>query len=233
MRKSLLIAGISLLLFGGCGSNEVKNDGLKMTSVYSPTQSFALDRSSSANVKVVKSVSITRGRAVDLVLSKDKRYLYVATGEGGFETFDVSLPSSPKRIGYTDVPTYINRVELKNDILYASNVYQTTGYIESIIAYDVRNPYNSRYIGSRDARFTTPHYHTKKGAYIYELDNEGLVIFHKASNGQISLVKRVYLGDYAYALAVKDNYIYVANGLDGIAVIKTDFNVSQGRFLVK
>ncbi len=227
MRKYLLVL-IGLALFIGCGGETTARVGvtLKNTSSNYKTQS-ARD----VKLDIIGSIPISSGRALDIVISKDGRFAYVATGEG-VEIFDISSPESPSRVYDRDLDDFINRVEVIDGILYA--VYEPRngeGYY-TVNAFDVDNSYYPRYLGRREGRYGTPHYHIKRDHYYYELNNEGLEIYALSNSHVAKRVGRVYLGDYAYALALKGRYIFVANGLDGVTIIRSSIGYgSVGRFI--
>lgn len=227
--KFLLYISTLPLIYLGCGSIEVSNDGARMSST-----NYSLDRTTShytsrAKIELIKHFT-THGTAVDIALSSNGNVAYIASGEGGLEVIDISNPYSPKYIISYDLFEYTNYVEVIDDIVYAAYITENTRPYMDIKAYDISNPYSPKYIGSNVKRSTVAHYQAKKDGVMVQTDDEGIAIYKQ--NGRTYQRAGSYsLGDHAYAVALARGYIFVANGRDGLSILKTDAYGSSGRFI--
>ncbi len=226
--KTYLLALFGLSLLIGCGGETTARGDLVLKSTSS---TFATTSTKDHKIEVIGNIPVSSGRALDVVLSKDKNYAYIATGDG-VEIVDISSPDLPHRVYYKKLDDFINRVEVIDGVLYAVYEPQNGEGYYSVNAFDVDNNYYPRYLGKREGRYGTPHYHIRRGGYYYELDNEGLGIYTLSNGALENRVGRIDLGDHAYALALKGRYILVANGFYGVIIIKSDIgNSSTGRMI--
>jgi hypothetical protein len=230
MKKIYILSTVAIsLLYVGCGSAEVRNDGKIMSSLnvgnYSTQTGYVRD----VDTRRVSNFT-TEGTAVDIALSKNGNIAYLASGDGGLEVIDVSDPENPRYIKSYDLFEYTNYVEVKDDIVYAAYVTENTRPYMDIKAFDISNPYNPVYIGSNDYRSSVAHYRVKSNNYMIETNDDGIAIFQ--ADGRSYVKAGSYnLGDHAYAVAVKNNYIFVANGRDGLTILRSNIGGSSGRFI--
>ena len=213
IKNSLLV--VLVVLFSGCGGDSVR-DGSQ-----GPTANSYARISSSAyhadiKVEAVKRFN-TEGVAVDITLSEDGSIAYIASGSGGLEVIDVRDPEHPHLIYSYDLPEYVNYVEVEDGMVYVAYVPEGLQSYYRIHAFDVYDPYNPYYIGSADGQSGVGHSSVSSGDYYYEVNGEGLEIFSGAQK-----VGSYYLHDSAYALALHDNYIFIANGREGLTILKTN-----------
>ncbi len=216
---------LTALAYIGCGSIEVSSDKrvLKSTSEY--------DRGSfrTSQIELIKNYTL-EGTAVDIALSKDKNVAYIASGEGGLEIVDISNPYAPKYIDSVDLVEYANYVKVIDDRVYVGYITENTRPYMDLKVFDINNPYYPKYIGTNQNRSTVAHYRAKRGDILVETNDEGVAIY-RANGDHYSLSGEYSLGDHAYAVALKGNYILVANGRDGLTILRSDIGGNSGRFI--
>ncbi len=222
IKNSLLLAFV--LLVSGCGGDSVRDgsQGPSSTASIRTNSTFSTSRID-VNVEGVKRFNV-EGVAVDIALSEDGRIAYIATGDAGLEVVDVSTPEYPYLIFRDDLPEYANFVEVHDGVVYVGYVPEGLGSQYSMRAYDVQNPYRPYYIGSRQGKSGVAHSEATSGAYYYEVGQEGLGIYRYEDARSVRKVASYYLHDTAYALALHNNYIFVANGRVGLSILKTNIN---------
>ena len=198
-----------VVLFSGCGSDNERDgsQGPSLSSSYS---------SSSVQIESVKRFN-TEGVAVDIALSEDGRIVYIASGDGGLEVIDVSSPEYPHLIYSYDLPEYVNYVEVEDGVVYVAYVPEGLQSYSSVHTFDVYYPYNPYYIGSSQGNSGVGHSSVVHGDYYYEVNSKGLELFRSYDK-----VGSYYLHDSAYALALHNNYIFIANGRVGLTILKTN-----------
>ena len=228
IKHSLLVALV--LVLSGCGGDSVRDGSRGPTSSSSIRMTSSTFSNSSVDVQIesLKRFNV-EGVAVDIALSEDGRIAYVATGDAGLEVIDISTPEYPKFIFRDDLPEYANFVEVKDGVVYVGYVPEGLASQYSMRAYDVQNPYRPYYIGSSQGRSGVAHSEATQGAYYYEVNQEGLEIYHYEDARSVRKVASYYLHDTAYALALHDNYVYVANGRVGLSILKTNINGIVGQ----
>ncbi len=230
MKKSVALIA-SVVLLAGCGGDS-SNDGSIGPSAegYSRISNYAYSDSSyhdSVEIEVVKSYYPRGGTAVDIVLSEDGRTAYIATGSFGLEVVDVTNPESPVRIDSIELPEYVNHVEISNGRLYLANQQNLQSY-RNVYAFDIHGQ-SVNYAGSSQGNQGVGHENVTQGEYLYQVSREGLQIYRDTSGGSYDLAGSHYLHGTAYAVAVRNNYVFVANGsTDGLTILKTDINGMVG-----
>ena len=229
MKKIYILSAVVIsLLSVGCGSAEVRNDGKIMSSLNIGDYTTQTGYAREVDTRRVGSFT-TEGTAVDIALSSDGNIAYIASGEGGLEVIDVSNPAHPRYIKSYDLFEYTNYVEVKDNIVYAAYITENTRAYADIKAFDISNPYNPVYIGANDYRSSVAHYRAKSGGYMVETNDDGIAIFQESGRSYVK-VGSYNLGDHAYAVAVKNGYIYVANGRDGLTILRSDIDGYSGKF---
>lgn len=216
IKSSLLISAV--MLFAACDGDTAR-DGSKGPSRIS-TSSLS-NTYNEVNIEALKRFN-TEGVAVDIALSKDGRIAYIASGDAGIEMIDISSPAYPHLIFNDDLPEYANFVDVKDSVVYVGNQY-------SVRAYDIQNPYRPYYLGRSPGKTGLAHSAATSGAYYYEVNPEGLEIYQYHDAKSVEKVASYYLHDTAYALALHRNYIFIANGKEGLTVLKTNLNGIVGQ----
>lgn len=230
VKYSLLLAlGI---LFSGCGSDSVRDGSQGPTSSSTARISTSGVSSSSytsidIKIEAVKRFN-TEGVAVDIALSEDGRIAYIASGSGGLEVIDVSDPEYPHLIYSYDLPEYVNYVEVKDGVVYVAYVPEGLQSYYSVHTFDVYNPYHPYYIGSSQGQSGVGHSSVERDDYYYEVNSEGLEIFKNFDGNSYDKVGSYYLHDSAYALALHNNYVFIANGRVGLTILKTNIGGTIG-----
>lgn len=224
VKNSLILALIALL--SGCGGDSVR-DGSEGPSSSSSTRISTSGVSSSSyssvsvQIEAVKRFN-TEGVAVDIALSEDGRIAYIASGNGGLEVIDVSDPEYPHLIYSYDLPEYVNFVEVEDGVVYVAYVPEGLQSYYSVHAFDVYNPYRPYYIGSSQGQSGVGHSSVVRGDYYFEVNSAGLEVFKSFDGRSYDKVGSYYLHDSAYALALYDNYVFIANGRVGLTILKTN-----------
>jgi len=223
MQKNIILL-IAIAFMTGCGGDSVSDGSIgPRSSDASHISTSSLD---SVTIEAVKSFNL-EGVAVDIALSEDGRIAYIASGDAGLEVVDVSSPSAPHLIYSYDLPEYANYVEVKDDVVYVAYIVVGEQSYQRVDAFDVYNPYRPQYIGSSESQNGVGHNAVENGAYLYQVGSEGLEIF-QTQGRSYEKVGSYYLHDSAYALALHDNYVFIANGRVGLTILKTNVGGAVG-----
>ncbi len=231
--KKYILSLVAVAFFVGCDGGSGNNDGSigPSSSDYSrgSVTSYSYDDYQAQTVDIESVGYITtNGTAVDIALSDDGMVAYLASGEAGLEVIDISIPESPRLISSEDLPEYINYVEVANGRVYAANVYQRNEQYFKLYAFDTYNPYDLEYLGYDNAQDGVGHSRVKVGNYLYEVGQGGLEI-HREYNSIYYPVGSFYIPGTSYAVAVRGNYIFIANGHDGLRVLRANVGGAVGR----
>jgi hypothetical protein len=163
------------------------------------------------------SALFTEGVALDIALSHDGDFAYIATGDKGLTVVDVSDPYHPEVIDRYDTPQYVNHVDVVDGKVYLSYKAQEWGDYVSVSAFDVSDPYAIRYLGHYEGFRKNNHKLYTLDGLIYYIDNEG---FKVVRQDDYTVVGRYDLFDTAYAFVIRDGFAFVANGRNGLTVLK-------------
>jgi len=221
--KQLFIIFTSALLFVGCGSSNNRNTKLSssssdndilITSTNSNQYATELTNSNQTYIEHVQSIGV-HGEALDIAISYDGDFAYIASGDFGLQILDISNSDYPQLIGTYDAYGYVNHVEIIGDVVYASYIAQTWDDYERINAYDVTYPYEAQYLGYHEGYTSNNHQSVEINNYVYYLSNGSLYALNKHRNKY-----QRYLLHTPYALAVCNGYAYIANGRDGVSIFK-------------
>ncbi len=228
MKRYGFLVLCSLLLIG-CGGDSTHDgsQGPKSTTQYKTLGTIAYQDSKKVTIESVKQYSL-EGVAVDIALSDDGNVAYIASGNGGLEVVDVTDPQRPYLIYSYDLPEYVNFVEVEDGMVYVAYIPEGLQGYYRLHAFDVSNPYAPYYVGGRDGSSRVGHDSMLRDDYYYEVNSEGLEIF-KAYGRSYEKVASYYLHDSAYALALRNNYIFIANGRVGLTILKTNIGGAVGR----
>ncbi len=226
MKKILIF--ISLLLYIlGCGEGEVKSSvyyvpdsdrsKIQTTSLeseeFSVTADYTIDHVGISEISAL----FVEGVALDIAISEDGRFVYIATGSEGLAVVDVSDPYNPKLISNLDTPRYVNSVTVVNSIAYVTYKAQNWGDYLSINAFDISNPYDVKFIGYYEGFKSNSHKLISKDGLVYFVDQKG---FKVVSETDYTVVGRYDLFDTAYAFVMKENFAFIANGRNGLTILK-------------
>lgn len=228
--KQLFIILTSAILFWGCGSSNrttseklsaYSTNDVTITSTHSSSNSVELTSSSQTYIEYITEIGM-HGEALDIALSDNGDYAYVASGDFGLQILDISTPKHPVLIGTYDAYGYVNHVEVIGNIVYASYIAQTWDNYERINAYDITYPDNAEYLGYYEGYTSNDHQSVEIDNYLYYLSNGSLYAVNKIRNEYQS-----YALYTPYALAVCDGYAFVANGRDGVSIFKVKGGVTS------
>jgi len=212
--RNIFIIFISTMLFWGCGGDS-NRDSTKISAKKSDIVTMT-STNTNIDIEYVDSVGLN-GYALDIALSNDGEFAYIASGDRGLEVLDISNPYSPKLIGTYDTYGYVNRVEVIENIAYVSYIAQSWDNYKQVNAYDISNPYDTKYIGYEEGFINNNNTMVETDNRLYYLADNKLHIKNKIDeNNQASFA--LY---EPYAIAVKNEYIFVANGREGITILKT------------
>ncbi len=229
--KQLFIIFTSAILFLGCGGSDnnrneklsayASNDDISITSTHSSTYATELTSSNQTYIEHIKTIGL-HGEALDIAISNDGDFAYIASGDFGMQVLDISNPKHPKLIGTYDAYGYVNHVEVIGNIAYASYIAQTWDDYERINAYDVTYPYDTQYLGYYEGYKSNDHQSVEIDGYLYYLSNDSLYAVNKSKNNYQS-----YALYTPYALAVCNGYAFIANGRDGMSIFKVKGGVTS------
>jgi hypothetical protein len=228
--KQLFIIFTSVLLFWGCGSNDkttteklsaYSTSNVTITSTHSSSNSVELTSSNQTYIEYITTVGM-HGEALDIALSDDGNFAYVASGDFGLQVLDISNPQYPSLIGTYDAYGYVNHVEVIGNIVYASYIAQTWDDYERINAYDITYPDDAEYLGYYEGYTSNNHQSVESDGYLYYLSNGSLYTVNKSRNDYQS-----YALYTPYSLSVCNGYAFVANGRDGITIFKVKGEITS------
>jgi len=233
MKRSIfLLVAIGMLV--GCGYESKPTKGAKGPSAVENRNLglFNHDYSYESDIYKVEVESVanitTHGTVVDIALSPDGNIAYLASGEGGLEVIDISIPESPRLVHSYDLDEYVNYVQVTDGRVYVANLFQSQAAYNNLYAFALFDPYKPKYIGYSKARHGVGHSRVKQGKYLYEVGQEGLQIHHASPNSIYYPAGGYYLHGTSYALAVHNNYIFVANGRDGLRILRANTGALSG-----
>jgi len=226
--KQLFLIFTSAILFLGCGGgNNTTHETLSthstttITSTYTTSNSTKLTSSSQPYIEHITTVGI-HGKALDIALSDNGDFAYIASGDFGLQVLDISNPQHPSLIGTYDAYGYVNHVEVIENVVYASYIAQTWEDYERINAYDITYPDDAQYLGYHEGYTSNDHQSVESDGYLYYLSNSSLYAVNKSRNDYQS-----YSLYTPYALAVCNGYAFVANGRDGVTILKVKGSVTS------
>jgi hypothetical protein len=213
--RELFIISTALLFILGCGSsNSNSSSDIMITSTHKNTNFAALSKTDDNYIEHIKTVGLN-GTALDVALSEDGNYLYVASGDFGLQVLNISDKDNPKLIGTYDSYGYVNHVEVIGNIVYLSYIAQSWDDYERINAYDVSNPNDALYLGYHEGYTSNDHKSVDTIDEVYYLQENNFVVVNKKRNDY-----QTYTLFDPYALTVCKGYAYIANGRDGISIFK-------------
>lgn len=216
MQKILIL--ISLLLYWvGCGSSGTNSDhNTSLNTLSDTTQIKAYRTPDHISIMEIGALSL-EGVALDIALSADGEFAYIASGERGLQVVDISDPYHPEFISLHETPHYVNRVDVVDGVAYVSYRAQSWSDYLSVSAFDVHNPYNVKNLGYYEGFQNSNHKLCEKDGLVYFVDHEGFKVVEQKG---YSVIGRYDLFDTAYAFAMRDNYAFVANGRNGLTVLQ-------------
>ncbi len=222
MQKLLIM--ISLLLYwAGCGSSVQSDKSSSSLSHERQLQTEGNDTPMQAQYTIdhvdISEISalFVEGVALDVSLSQWGDFIYMATGSEGMSVVDVSNPYDPVLIGNYDTYEYVNHVEVIENIAYVSYIAKTWDDYKSINAFNVADPYKAVYLGYFEGYKSNNHKLYSKDGLVYYIDDKGFKVLREKD---YTIVGRYDLFDSAYAFVMKDNIAYIANGRNGLTILK-------------
>ncbi len=227
--RHLSIILTSAILFLGCSTSDrptskkldtYQNNKTTNTTIANnkPTV-FTSTNSNAIEIELVTTIGIN-GIALDIALSDDGNFAYIASGEYGLEVLDISDPRYPKLIGTYDTDSYVNHVEVVGNSAYVSYAAQTLENYVSINTFDITNPHFPYYKGYYEGFTNNNHTIVETQSLLYYLFEQTLYI----TNKEDTKYQSSYELFNPYALAVYNGYIFVANDVDGVTILKTNFS---------
>lgn len=160
----------------------------------------------------------TPGFAQGTCASADSNYLLVACGEMGLAVFDISELQSGwgnyLMVGGVDIPEYTEDVVSHPTLPYAYIACGTAG----LTIVDFSDPANVKIVGSYDTGGYAKEILYKDGKVFMTTGSRGLKIFNVTSVSSPVLIGTVKT-EYAKGLDMNDNYIYVADEVEGLITI--------------
>jgi len=220
MKQLFMIFTITLLAMG-CGSNNGETSDVTLTSYNNQNPRIHVlsnsdDTTHQIDIQHIKTIGLN-GYAEDIAISDDGNYAYIAAGDYGLEVIDISNPEDPQHIGTYDSYGYVNHVSVKGNIAYVSYKPQSWDNYERVTAYDITYPADIYNIGYKEGFKNNNHQQAQCPCYNYYIKDNNILIVDKTFNN----FKNYDLYNPT-AIAAYENYLYVANGRDGIVVLKID-----------
>jgi hypothetical protein len=228
MMKQNIFLILVVAMMMGCGGDSVHDYSKGPSSSASTTGRINATTSNSnyyhtrVTIEAVKQFNLN-GVAVDIALSERGDIAYIASGDGGLEVVDVSNPYAPQLLYSYDLPEYVNYVEVEDGIVYVAYIPEGLRSYYRVYAFDIYDPYRPDFLGSSQGKSGVGHSRISRDDYLYEVGREGLEIFSAGER-----VGAYYLHDTAYALALSENYLFIANGRAGLTILKTDIGGRVG-----
>ena len=231
--KHLFITLTSILLFLGC-SDSNSDKKIYTTDIsdksYNDNVSQKKDTSSnfrvtsnqiSTDIEFVKTIGVN-GNALDIALSNDGNFAYIASGDYGLQVLDIQNPSYPKLIGTYDAYGYVNHVEVINNVAFVSYVATTWEDYERLNAYDITYPYSIEYLGYYEGYKSNNHKFAQTSNLYYHLTDDAIFLTSRYDGRE----QNNYPLYDPYAFALSGGYIFIANGREGVTVLKTEDGAS-------
>jgi len=215
MQKILIL--VSLLLYWvGCGGSGSQQAETSLTPLASET--VIKSHRTPDHIAITEvGVLALEGVALDIAISADGEFAYIASGDAGLQVVDIRDPYNPELVSLHDTPEYVNHVDIVEGIAYVSYRAQNWSDYISVTAFDVHNPYAVKDLGHYEGFVTNNHTVCEKEDFICFTDHEGLKVVKKSD---YSIIGRYDLFDTAYAFAMRDNFAFVANGRNGLTVLE-------------
>ncbi len=207
--------------FIGCGSSNGNTSDATLTSYNNQhpsinVLSYADNTVDQIDIEHIKTIGLN-GYAEDIAISEDGNYAYIASGEYGLEVLDISDPVNPIHIGTYDSYGYVNHVSVKGNIAYVSYKPQSWDDYERVTAYDISYPSDITPLGYREGFKNNNHQFAQCPYFKYYIIDNNLLIVDKTFD--------TYKNYELYnpnAIAAYENYLYVANGREGVTILKVD-----------
>ena len=160
----------------------------------------------------------TPGYAQGICASADSNYLLVACGEMGLAVFDISELQSGwgnyPMLGWVDIPEYTEDVDSHPTLPYAYVACGTAGF--TII--DFSDPADLKIVSRYETGGYAKEIIYKDGKVYMTTNARGLKIFDVTNVSSPVLIGTVKT-EYAMGLDKGDNYIYVADEVEGLITI--------------
>jgi hypothetical protein len=174
---------------------------------------------SNANYPDPRGDAATPGFAQSICSSPDSNYLLVACGEMGLATIDISELvtgyGTYLMAGWIDLPEYSEDVVIHPTLPYAYVACGTAG----LTIVDYSDPENMKILGRYDSDGYAKEILYKEGRVYMTTEARGLKIFDVTNVTSPVLIGTVKT-QYAKGLDMDDNYIYVADEVEGLITIK-------------
>ena len=217
MQKILIF--ISLLLYGvGCGTSGDTSRDTSLDTLSATSETVIKAYRTPEHIAITETATLSlEGVALDIALSEDGEFAYIASGDAGLQVVDIRDPYNPELVSLHDTPQYVNRVDVVDGIAYVSYRAQNWSDYISVTAFDVHNPWHVKNLGHYEGFQTNSHTVCEKEGLVFFVDHEG---FKVVEAKDYHVIGRYDLFDTAYAFAMRDNFAFVANGRNGLTVLQ-------------
>ncbi len=234
--KHIFIVLALILLFLGCGnSNSEKNNSQtdengkihndSAFQVKSTNSDFRVtSNSTNIDIEFIKTIGV-HGNALDIALSNDGNFAYIASGDYGLQILDIKNPSYPKFIGTYDAYGYVNHIEVIDNIAFVSYVATTWEDYERLNAFDITYPLDVKYLGYYEGYKSNNHKFAQTENLYYHLTDDAIFLTSRYDGRK----QNSYPLYNPYAFALNGGYIFVANGREGVTILKTGDGESVAR----
>jgi hypothetical protein len=160
----------------------------------------------------------TPGFAQGVCASADSNYLLVACGEMGFAVFDISELQNGwgnyPMVGWVDTPDYAEDVVSHSNLPYAFIASGTGG----LVITDFSDLQNVKIVGGYDSGGYAKEILYKNNRVYMTTESRGLKIFDVTNVSAPMLIGTVKT-EYAMGVDMDNNYIYVADEVEGLITI--------------
>jgi len=178
-----------------------------------------LDVSNPTNIRLLSDTISTRGFIEDIHYDHISHKLFITSGPGGFEIWDVGDPVHPVKLGAYNLPKIVCGFDVEG-----ARAYLACGR-EGLRIIDISNPSNPYEIGfclTPDSALDV----VVSGSYAYVGDGEqyynggGLVVIDISTPANPQIIGYCGTPNFAEDLEILGSYVYVADGEPGVGKLR-------------
>lgn len=176
-----------------------------------------IDISNPASPTLLYSQNAGSHFGLDLDISSNGNYVYMASGLGVF-IFNVTTPASPTQTAFISA-SFATNVKVVGNYMYI----MTSDAANDLLIYNISTPASPTLVGSLSIAATNGGSVFIKGNYAYIVqfatgDSADFFIVNISNPASPSLVATYNAPDFTYNLQVSGNYAYLAGGNDGLVI---------------
>ena len=182
---------------------------------------YTIDAHNPLSPEVMDSLSYLYGVGGHTAVTKDD-YLFVGSHGGVFLTIDISAPSDLRLVNHHTTGTAIYDMCISGDYLYGAGGRAGIGIIDIS---DPVNPYLVKGMPIDSGNFRTTSIMAENG-YLYVCNSastyRGLRVFNIIQADSLVQTGYYETGDQALGLDVSEGLVYIADGGDGLYIVRND-----------